>query len=81
MSLTQISIDAATLARLDALAADNTASREATLKEAIDQYYEYDRWFRDNVQRGLDDIREGRVFSCEEVARESEALLSDLSRS
>lgn len=76
MSLTQISIDADTLARLDATAAANSASREEALKEAIDTYCAYDRWFRNNVQRGLDDIREGRVLSGEEVEKEARALLA-----
>lgn len=72
MSLTQVSIDAATLARLDATAAANAASREEALKEAIDNYCEYDRWFRRQVDKGLEDIREGRVLSSKEVDQRAE---------
>lgn len=43
---TLISMDSATLARLDATAWVNSASRDEALKEAIDNYCEYDAWFR-----------------------------------
>lgn len=72
MSLTQIAIDADTLARLDALAQDNTATREETLKAAVEQYYEYDRWYRAKVATGERDYREGRYVSQEEATRLAE---------
>lgn len=76
MAQTQISIDADMLARLDATSLANSISREQALREAIANYCEYDRWFRSSVQRGLDDIRDGRVLSHEAVEREAEALLA-----
>ncbi|MDE5879741.1 MAG: ribbon-helix-helix protein, CopG family [Desulfovibrio sp.] len=69
MSLTQISIDADTLARLDATAAANSASREEALKEAIDTYCAYDRWFKEVVEEGRKAFREGRCVSNEEAVR------------
>ncbi|WP_308620887.1 ribbon-helix-helix protein, CopG family [uncultured Desulfovibrio sp.] len=72
MSLTQVSIDAATLARLDATAAANAASREEALKEAIDKYCEYDSWFRAKIEEGERDYRAGRYVSQEEASRLAE---------
>ena len=49
MAQTQISIDADMLARLDATSLANSVSREEALREAIDNYCEYDRWFMSSV--------------------------------
>lgn len=72
MSLTQISIDAETLALLDATALANTVSREEALREAIANYCEYDRWFRAKVEEGERDYRAGRYVSQEEATRLAE---------
>ena len=67
MSLTQISLDETTLAQLDAVATARSLSREETVREAIKNLTEYELWFRRKVDNGLQDIREGRVLSSEEV--------------
>lgn len=73
MSLTQISLDEATLAQLDAVATARSLSREETVREAIKSLTEYELWFRRKVDKGLQDIREGRVLSSEEVDRRAES--------
>ena len=74
MSLTQISIDNDRLARLDALAAQESTSREALVNQAIDDLLTkadtdaaYEAWFRKKVEAGLRDVREGRVVSHEQI--------------
>ena len=73
MSLTQISLDETTLAQLDAVATARSLSREETVREAIKSLTEYELWFRRRVDKGLQDIREGRVLSSEEVDRRAES--------
>ena len=73
MSLTQISLDETTLAQLDAVATARSLSREETVREAIKNLTEYELWFRRKVDKGLQDIREGRVLSSEEVDCRAEA--------
>lgn len=80
MSLTQVSIDAASLARLDATAAANAASREEALKEAIDHYCEYDGWFRARVEEGREAYLEGRYVSNEEATRIAQERCDELRR-
>ncbi|MBD5627299.1 MAG: ribbon-helix-helix protein, CopG family [Desulfovibrio sp.] len=72
MAQTQISIDAAILDQLDATAASLSLSREEALREALDNYCEYDRWFRAKVEEGERDYRAGRYVSQEEATRLAE---------
>lgn len=72
MAQTQIFIDADRLARLDATSLANSVSREEALREAIDNYCEYDRWFRAKVEEGERDYRAGRYVSQEEATRLAE---------
>ena len=80
MSLTQISIDNERLARLDALAAQESTSREALVNQAIDDLLTkadtdaaYEAWFRRKVEAGLRDVREGRVVSHEQIEADAKA--------
>ncbi len=80
MSLTQISIDNDRLARLDALAAQESTSREALVNQAIDDLLTkadtdaaYEAWFRRKVDAGLRDVREGRVVSREQIEADAKA--------
>ena len=80
MSLTQISIDNDRLARLDALAAQESTSREALVNQAIDDLLTkadtdaaYEAWFRRKVEAGLRDVREGRVVSHEQIEADAKA--------
>ena len=85
MSLTQVSVDNERLARLDALAAQEATSREALVNQAIDELLtkanadaEYDVWFRQKVEAGLRDSREGRVHSPDDVRERVAARLEHL---
>lgn len=87
MIQTQISLDSARLARLDAIASARSTTREAVIDLAIDAFLEqeaadaeYDRWFRRKVEAGLQAIREGKVYTAEEVREHSKALLAKLNR-
>ena len=80
MSLTQIAVDEATLLSLDAAAALRSLSREEMLREAVHNLSEYDRWFRAKVEAGLQDAREGKTVSHEEMETEAAALCQTLSR-
>ena len=80
MSLTQISIDNDRLARLDALAAQESTSREALVNQAIDDLLTkadtdaaYEAWFRRKVDAGLRDVREGRVVGREQIEADAKA--------
>lgn len=75
MSLS-ITIDEETLAKLDASASFRSLSREAMLKEAIDQATAYDKYYLENVEAGIRDADEGRVISAEQMEKEAQALLS-----
>ncbi len=66
MSLTQISLDANILAKLDSLAQSLSISRDAALQMAISAFIE-DQEFRADVAQGIDDLEEGRVFPANEV--------------
>ena len=72
MSMTQISLDEATLARLDASAAAREISREDAVLEAIKNLAEYDEWFRRKVEAGEKAYREGRFITQEEATRRAE---------
>ena len=80
MSPTQIFIDNDRLARLDALAAQESTSREALVNQAIDDLLTkadtdaaYEAWFRRKVDAGLRDVREGRVVSREQIEADAKA--------
>jgi Predicted transcriptional regulator len=59
--------DPDTLARLNEIAAKQNRSRSEIIKEAVGGYLDSMAWFEREVQKGLDDIKAGRVVSHEEV--------------
>lgn len=67
MQATSIRLDEDTLARLDSLAGTLNCSRAELIKEALNTYLEHDAWVRAEVQKGLDDLRAGRVVSHREM--------------
>ena len=74
----QITLDDQSLAALDGTAMATTYSREDALKEAISNYISYDRYVREKVAKGLQDIANGEVLSCEEVDKRAEARIARL---
>lgn len=75
MAQVQITLDGASVAMPDATAAASAFSREEALKEAIEQYSAYDRWFRAQVEEGIKAFEAGDVYSMEEVEEEAARLL------
>lgn len=78
MSQAQITLDAESVALLDATAAASALSREAALKEAIERYSEYDRWFRAKVEEGEQAYLEGRYVSNDEAKQRSKEKLEQI---
>lgn len=75
-----IELDDATDAQLEALAQHGELSPEELLKQLVADRLHYEEWFRAEVQKGIDDLDAGRVFTHEEVlersARRREELLA-----
>ncbi|MDO8799852.1 hypothetical protein [Phenylobacterium sp.] len=59
--------------RLDDLARLQDSPVEALLMDAVERVLDHDAWFRAEVQKGLDDLREGRTVSQEEALAENRA--------
>ena len=59
--------------RLDDLARLRDAPVETLLMDAVERVLDHDAWFRGEVHRGLDDLREGRTVSHEEGLAEGQA--------
>lgn len=74
MSLTQISLDEAVLAQLDATAASFSLSREDALREAIESLALWGRAFRKDVEAGLASADRGELLPSEEVEKEFRKL-------
>lgn len=77
MSLT-ISLDTEAMAALDNSANLRHLSREETVREAVIHLARYDAYFRRDVEEGLEDIRNGRTISDEQMNAEAQALLDRL---
>ena len=67
MPLTQVQLDQARLARLDAVAAAQSTSREAIINEAVDNYLKDVAQLRAEVKAGRDSLANGKALSNEEV--------------
>ncbi|MEM4259430.1 MAG: hypothetical protein QXS38_01560 [Candidatus Pacearchaeota archaeon] len=72
MEKTTIQINAETLGRLRALKSIERQSYDDVLNNLIDDYEEESLSSEeiDEIQKGLEDIKKGRVYSIEEVAKE-----------
>ena len=68
-----------TLARLNAIAEKQNRPRSELIKEAVDGYLDSMAWFEREVQKGLDDVKAGRVVSHEEVIESIRKLGLDVS--
>jgi predicted transcriptional regulator len=71
---TTIRLDEDTLARLDAVAASSSSTRSAVIKDAVEQYLEYDAWFRQQVAVGQQASRNGDVVAHDEAKARIRAL-------
>lgn len=64
---TSVRIEESKLSRLDALAETMGLSRGQAINDAIDRYLEHNDWFLAAVDKGLEDSKQGRVISDEEM--------------
>lgn len=76
--VTTVRFDEATLTKLDNLAEDMSRPRAWVIKDAVSRYLEaYERYCAE-VQKGIDDVDAGRVFSQDEVKEELRGLGIDV---
>ena len=66
-----VELTEAQAAALDSEAAREDRSVEAIVTDLIQRQVEYDTWFRAEVQKGIDDIERGDVFTHEEVVEQA----------
>lgn len=64
---TTVRLDAEMISRLDGLAQATGRSRAWVIKEALSRYLEYEIWFAQEVEKGRQDVAEGRLVSHEAV--------------
>jgi predicted transcriptional regulator len=65
-----------TQARLAEIAATRGSDAELLAREAIERFVEYDEWFIQEVEKGVDAADLGKLLSHEEVGSRVEKLLS-----
>ena len=71
-----VSLPREMLAEVDALAAGQ--QRSAFVRDAIEQRLAYERWFRSQVQIGVDQADAGDLMSAESVDAEIDSMLAGL---
>ena len=59
--------------RLAALAVATRRTKTFVLEEAVSAYLDYNEWQIQSIQRGLEDMKDGRVTPIEDVIAELEA--------
>lgn len=73
-SMVSTRFDTATLERLDEAVHALGQTRSGLIKNAVNHYLEYLTWYSSELQKGLDDVEAGRIFSHEEVADKLKGL-------
>jgi predicted transcriptional regulator len=63
-------------ARLSQLAARQGRDTEALAREAIERLVDYDEWFIQDVDKGLAQVKQGKVLTHDEAGIRIERLLS-----
>jgi predicted transcriptional regulator len=64
-----IRMDAEKLARVDSIAKAVNRSRAWVINQAVDRYLEYEEWFVQQVQQGLDEADQGQFATDQEVKK------------
>ena len=70
MKATTVRFDNHTLERLDKLAAAMDRSRAWVIKEAVAHFLDYEGWFVQQVEAGLEDVKRGSLASEQNVSEE-----------
>jgi predicted transcriptional regulator len=64
-----IRMDTEKLARVDSIAKAVNRSRAWVINQAVDRYLEYEEWFVQQVQQGLDEADQGQFATDQEVKK------------
>jgi predicted transcriptional regulator len=64
-------------AKLNELAARTGRGTEELVQEAVDRMLDYDQWFKEQVQVGLDQIARGELIDEEEMDARVERMLQN----
>jgi predicted transcriptional regulator len=75
---TTVRLSQEVLSAIDGMAKTLGRSRAWVIQDALTRYLEYEIWFREEVQKGLDDLEAGRTLSHEDVKarlRQLEAVI------
>ncbi|TIH18500.1 toxin-antitoxin system antitoxin subunit [Marinifilum sp. JC120] len=67
MPHTSIEFDQTILGQIDGLAKTKDKSRDWVIQEAIAKYLSYETWFAQQVQEGIDAVKNGKVISHEDA--------------
>lgn len=65
-------------AQLEAIATRKRWSVSTLIQAEVERMIEYNEWWCGEVQKGLDDIAAGRVFTHDEVVAKSRARFKDM---
>ena len=64
-----IRMDAEKLARVDSIAKAVNRSRAWVINQAVDRYLEYEEWFVQQIQQGLDEADQGKFATDQQVKK------------
>ena len=67
---TTIRIDDAVLGRVNSLAKSMSRSRNWVIQQAVDRYLDYEEWFVDQVEQGIEEVKRGKTIPHDEVMAE-----------
>ena len=67
-------------AKLEQIASRTGQGTEQLVEEAVDRLLEYDRYFLEEIEKGLADIERGDVLTHEEVGARMERLFASKHR-
>lgn len=72
--VTSVRFDKNTLDQLDGIAKNQDRPRSWVIKEAVAQYLDYETWFAEQVQKGIEAVKNGDVVSHAEAKDRVRAL-------
>lgn len=75
---TTVRLSEEVLSAIDGMAKTLGRSRAWVIQDALARYLEYETWFREEVQKGLDDLEAGRTHSHEDAKARLRALGTDI---
>jgi predicted transcriptional regulator len=61
-------------AKLNRVAAENNSAADEYVQQLVEHYVDHDAWFRQQVQKGLDQLDRGEFLTHEEVGTRIEKM-------